>query len=86
MRNALLAFATLAGVLALNAGAATARDYRFCLKQGFEAGPGTCYYDTYAQCQASASGRNAYCDVNPRVAFGQQYGEPRRYRRNYNAY
>ena len=86
MRNALLAFATLAGVLALNAGAAHARDYRFCLNEGWEPGPGTCYYDTYAQCQASASGRNAYCNVNPRFAFGRQYDEQRRYRGNYSAY
>ena len=86
MRNALLAFVTLAGVLALNASTAIARDYRFCLNEGWEPGPGTCYYDTYAQCQASASGRNAYCNVNPRFAFGQQYSGERRYRGNYSAY
>ena len=83
MRNALLAFAALAGVLMLNAGSAQARDYRFCLKDGWEPGPGTCYYNTYAQCMASASGRNATCDVNPRVAFGKQYREPRRTRGHY---
>ena len=82
MRNAILAFAALAGAVALNAGTAQARDYRFCLKEGWEPGPGTCYYNTYAQCMASASGRNAYCDVNPRLAYGQQR-EPRRTRGQY---
>lgn len=82
MRNALLAFAALVGVLALNAGTANAREYRFCLKQGFEPGPGTCYYNSYAQCMASASGRNAYCQENPVFAFARQNGDQRRYRGN----
>jgi hypothetical protein len=82
MRNALLAFAALAGVLALGAGTANARDYRFCLKEGWEPGPGTCYYNTYAQCMASAAGRNAYCQENPQIAFARQYGDQRRYRAN----
>ncbi len=85
MRNAFLAVATLAGVLAINTGAANARDYRYCLNVGWEPGPGTCYYDTYAQCMASASGRNAYCNVNPRFAYGQYDGQ-RRTRRNYAPY
>ena len=34
--------------------------------------PGECAYSTYNQCMASASGRAAYCNVNPRVAFGEQ--------------
>ncbi len=86
MRKVILAFAAFVGVLAVNAGTAHAREYAYCLKEGWEPGPGTCYYTSYAQCMASASGRNAYCDVNPRVAFGQQYGEPRRKRRPANTY
>ena len=86
MRNALLAFAALAGVLAFNAGSAQAREYRFCLLQGWEPGPGTCYYDNYAQCMASASGRNAYCQENPRFAFARQYGYQRKYRSGYVPY
>jgi hypothetical protein len=34
--------------------------------------PGDCSYTSYNQCMASASGRALYCNVNPRVAFGQQ--------------
>jgi hypothetical protein len=53
---------------------AAARDYPWCV-QGRDIGyPGDCSYTTYAQCMASASGRLAYCGVNPRVAYGQQRG------------
>ncbi len=78
MRKALLAALALAGVAVFGAGSAEARDYRFCLVEGWQAGPGTCYYDTYAQCMASASGRRAYCQVNPVFAFAEQgrYAEP----------
>ncbi|WP_425991094.1 DUF3551 domain-containing protein [Afipia sp. DC4300-2b1] len=79
MRKALLAALALAGVAIFGAGSAEARDYRFCLVEGgFASGPGTCYYDTYAQCMASASGRRAYCQVNPVFAFAEQgrYAEP----------
>ena len=71
---------TLAILVSLAAGAATlagsapaaAYDYPYCV-QGREVGfPGDCSYRTYAQCMASASGRDAYCGVNPRAAFGQQ--------------
>lgn len=78
MRNALLAAMALAGV-AFGTGSAEAREYRYCLVEGgFASGPGTCYYSTYAQCMASASGRRAYCQVNPLFAFAEQgrYAEP----------
>jgi hypothetical protein len=46
--------------------AAQARDYPFCIKGGSYATPvGDCAFDTYQQCLATASGRKAYCDVNP---------------------
>ena len=52
--------------------AAAAYDYPYCL-QGRGIGiPGECAYTSYAQCMASASGRALYCNVNPRVAFGEQ--------------
>jgi uncharacterized protein DUF3551 len=51
-------------------GPAAAYDYPWCA-QGRGVGiPGDCSYRTYGQCEASASGRNLYCNVNPRVAFG----------------
>ncbi len=73
MRNAKLAMLGLTAALATWAVAspAAAYDYPWCV-QGRGVGiPGDCSYQTYAQCMASASGRNVYCNVNPRAAFGR---------------
>ena len=78
MRNA-----TMAMLAVLAAGAASlsgptpaaAYDYPYCA-QGRGVGiPGECSYQTYAQCQAGASGRGLSCNINPRAALNQQ---PRR--------
>ena len=58
----------LIGSAALTAGAlpAAAQDYPFCIKGcDFGAGRGDCSFSSYQQCQATASGRDATCDVNP---------------------
>jgi len=84
MRNALLAGLALTGVAVFGTGSAEAAPYRYCLTEGFAAGPGTCYYNTYAQCMASASGRRAYCQLNPVYAFAEQNQpvvKPRKVRR-----
>ena len=83
MRNVTMAvIAVLAAGAATFAGSAPAAayDYPYCL-QGRGIGiPGECAYQTYAQCMASASGRALYCNINPRVAFGQQRrARPSRY-------
>lgn len=71
---ALLALGTVMSFAAPQA--ASARDYAYCL-QGRQWGyPGNCQFSTYQQCQATASGTDAGCGVNPRVAFGSQ-DEPR---------
>ena len=75
MRNAMLAVLALsAATVASVAGStpAAAYDYPYCLQGRGIAVPGECAYATYEQCLASASGRALYCNVNPRVAFGQQ--------------
>jgi len=86
MRNAIPVILAL-----LSAGAATiagptpaaAIDYPWCIQGRGWGTPGDCSYRSYAECMASASGRAAYCNVNPRVAFGQQRrGRP--YRNYYN--
>ena len=86
MRNAMLVMmALLAGSAATVAGStpAAAYDYPWCV-QGRGVGiPGDCSYQTYAQCMASASGRDVYCNVNPRAAFGRQ-PRSRRYPAYYN--
>ena len=53
---------------ALTSGAlpAAAQNFPFCIKGcDFGAGRGDCSFSSYQQCQATASGRDAYCDVNP---------------------
>ena len=75
MRNVMLALlaVTAAGAATLGgAGPAAARDYPYCITGGGFGYPGEFSYSTYAQCQASASGRRVYCNVNPRFAFGEQ--------------
>ena len=75
MRNAVLALlaVTAAGAVTLaGSGPADARDYPYCIQGGGFGYPGECSYSSYAQCQASASGRYVYCGINPRFAFGQQ--------------
>lgn len=89
MRNALLAVLALTGVAAFGTGSAEAAPYRYCLVEGFEPGPGTCYYSNYAQCMASASGRRAYCQLNPVYAFAEQNQpvvKPRKVRRHHHRY
>ena len=84
MRKTMLAIMTLAaaGVASVAGSApAAAYDYPYCL-QGRGIGiPGECSYQTYAQCQASASGRGLYCNINPRVAFARQQQPRVRYYR-----
>jgi hypothetical protein len=45
---------------------------RYCLQGRIWGYPGNCQFATYEQCQASASGTNAYCGLNPLYAFAQQ--------------
>src|SRR6266516_3262405 len=68
--------------IALTPAPATAQDHPYCL-QGRQWGyPGKCDFTSYGQCQATASGTDSYCDINPRFAFGSQ---PQR-RRAYNGW
>jgi len=89
MRNTLSAMLVLfAGATATIAGAspAAAYDYPYCLQGRGVGVPGDCSYSSYGQCMASASGRAAYCNINPRVAFGQQRPGRRPYPDYYNNY
>ena len=66
---AALALVSAASAVIASSTPAAAFDYPYCL-QGKQTGiPGECAYSSYAQCMASASGRDAYCAINPRVAF-----------------
>ncbi len=73
MRISILALMAVTAVGAATLGTsapAAAQDYPWCLAGSQTGYPGECYYTSYAQCMASASGRYAWCTVNPRVAFG----------------
>ena len=45
--------------------------YPWCAQGRGVGYPGDCNYASYSQCQASASGRGLYCNVNPVVAFAR---------------
>jgi hypothetical protein len=66
MRRALQALMLCCATSMTAALPAAARDYPFCIKGcDYGAGHGDCSFSSYQQCQASASGRLAYCDANP---------------------
>jgi hypothetical protein len=62
---------------------AKAYDYPWCTQGRGPGYPGDCSYRSYAQCMASASGRDLYCGVNPRFAFAQEPRGRRVYRDPY---
>jgi hypothetical protein len=75
MRHAMLATLALSAAVAATvagSGPAAAIDYPYCIQGGGWGIPGDCSYRSYAECQASASGRRVYCNVNPRFAYAKQ--------------
>ena len=59
----LIAAAAVSGAVTLPA---TAREMPYCIKGcDFGGGAGDCSFSTLAQCQATASGRDATCAANP---------------------
>ncbi len=83
MRKAALAMVALSAASAATIAGpspAAAFDYPYCIQGGGWGVPGDCSYRSYAECMASASGRRVYCNINPRVAFGQERRRGRPYR------
>jgi Protein of unknown function (DUF3551) len=74
MRHAMLAISALltaGAAMTAGSGPAAAVDYPYCI-QGKGVGiPGDCSYRSYAECMATASRRDVYCNINPRVAASQ---------------
>ena len=66
MRRAWLALMVAGAVSAAIAMPAVARGLPYCIKGcDFGAGAGDCSFLSLAQCQATASGRDASCAANP---------------------
>jgi len=66
MRRAWLALMAAGAVSAAFAMPAAAGEFPYCIKGcDFGAGAGDCSFSTLAQCQATASGRDASCAANP---------------------
>jgi hypothetical protein len=63
-----LALVTSAALFATGVTPVSAHEYRYCLQGDDYAGAGDCGFTSYQQCRASASGRTAYCGVNPYAA------------------
>ncbi|MDE5456870.1 DUF3551 domain-containing protein [Bradyrhizobium sp. CSA112] len=68
MRTLFLALAASATIFATSVAPVVASEYRYCLQGDDYAGAGDCGFTSYQQCQATASGRTAYCGVNPYLA------------------
>ncbi len=67
MRKVVVAVLTL-GAFALTGATpahAVGTQHAFCLQGELYPGLSTCTFDTYEQCQATASGRNLSCIANP---------------------
>jgi hypothetical protein len=45
---------------------------RYCLQGRLWGYPGNCQFSTYDQCEATASGTDAYCGPNPQHLFADQ--------------
>jgi hypothetical protein len=63
-----LVFVSLAALIGgLSATPARADPYRWCAEYGGSGGGGhtSCYFNTFAQCQASVSGVGGFCRQNP---------------------
>jgi hypothetical protein len=58
---------------------AAAVEYPYCIQGGGFGVPGECSYRSYAECQASASGRRVYCGINPRFTLNRRAPRDRSY-------
>ena len=64
MRNVFIALATSAAIFAIGQSPAGAQNAAFCIQGDEFSGTGDCSFSTYAQCEATASGRTASCEPN----------------------
>jgi hypothetical protein len=69
----LAALTTSVTIFATGVTPVAASEYRYCLQGDDYAGAGDCGFTSYQQCQATASGRTAYCAANPYLAAANPY-------------
>jgi hypothetical protein len=67
MRTLFLALVTSATIFVTGVTDVAASDHRYCIQGDDFAGTGDCSFASYQQCQATASGRTAYCGANLRL-------------------
>jgi hypothetical protein len=81
MRNLVLALLSATGLAMVGAAPAEAvgTRYPYCIQGEEFPGLSECTFSSYAQCQATASGRLLYCLQNPYYNGGAE-GDPRAYR------
>ena len=82
---ATLALGSAACAMTGIASPAAALDFPYCLQSRQTGIPGDCSYRSYRECLASASGRDAYCNINPAFAY-RRPPPPRRGRGYYPDY
>ena len=84
MRNMVLALLAAGGVtMTVSAPAqAVGTRYPFCIQGDEYPALSTCAFDSYQQCQATASGRDAWCDANPTIHQGRELQAARINRRS----
>jgi Protein of unknown function (DUF3551) len=82
MRTLLVALVTSAAAFVAGVTEVAANDYRYCIQgEDFAGGVGDCSFASHQQCQATASGRTAYCGTNLRFPSVVPADQPRiRYR------
>ena len=95
-RTTLLGLAAITAASFLNLAPASAQQggyplYPWCAYYGGRGGGTNCYFSTWEQCRAAASGNGGYCAVNPfYAAYGSWYSfggpAPRRSVRTYWGY
>ena len=78
MRKLFLALAASATILATGGTLVAAGELRYCVHGDDYAFAGDCGFITYQQCQATASGRTAYCTVEPHLANAAVPAAPRK--------
>jgi hypothetical protein len=74
----LILAASAAGLLLALAAPAGAQEYRYCLVApgGYGGAYTSCAFSTFAQCQASAAGDGALCQLNPALSSTPVTGAP----------